>query len=60
MIAVAGQSIRIPWEACSQKLAAATDQQRAEADLSPGGYGMHWATIDEDLAVGPLVSANRT
>ena len=59
IISVAGKDVRIPWEHCSPKLGAATTQQRAEAELSPGGYGIHWPTIDEDLAVAPLVSANR-
>ena len=59
IIGVAGEDVRILWEHCSPKLADATPQQRAEAELSPGGYGIHWATIDEDLAVGPLVSASR-
>ncbi|MBT3200250.1 MAG: DUF2442 domain-containing protein [Phycisphaerales bacterium] len=57
VISVAGQDYRISWEQCSPKLAAATDQQRAEAELSPSGYGIHWSTIDEDLAVGTLISA---
>jgi len=59
IISVAGKDVRIPWEHCSPKLASATTQQRAEAELSPGGYGIHWPTIDEDLAVGALISANR-
>ena len=59
IIGLADGDVRIPWEHCSTKLAAATTQQRAEAELSPGGYGIHWPTIDEDLAVAPLVSANR-
>ncbi len=28
-------------------------QERAE--LSPGGYGIHWALLDEDLSLGGLV-----
>jgi hypothetical protein len=59
IIGVAGEDVRIAWENCSPKLAAATPQQRAEAELSPGGYGIHWPAIDEDLAVGTLISANR-
>ncbi len=59
IIGVAGGDIRISWEQCSPKLATATNRQRAEAELSPGGYGIHWPTIDEDLAVGAIVSASR-
>ncbi len=60
IICVGGRDVRISWECCSPKLAAATPQQRAEAELSPGGYGIHWRAIDEDLAVGTLLSTNRT
>jgi len=59
VIHLADREVRIPWDRCSDRLAAATPQQRAEAELSPGGYGIHWASIDEDLAVGGLVSANQ-
>ena len=59
IISVAGDDVRIPWERCSPTLAAATTQQRTEAELSPGGYGIHWPTIDEDLAVSTLISANQ-
>jgi hypothetical protein len=57
IIRVAGADIRIRWEDCSPKLASASPQQRTEAELSPGGYGIRWSSIDEDLAVGALISA---
>jgi hypothetical protein len=47
--------VRIPWEKCSKKLAAATEEQRLDAELSPGGYGIHWPLIDEDLSVNGLL-----
>ena len=60
IISVAGEDVRIRWEDCSPKLASARPQQRTEAELSPGGYGIHWSTIDEDLAVGALISSIQT
>ena len=48
-------SVRIPWEKCSERLARASLIERARAELSPSGYGIHWPLIDEDLAVGPLM-----
>ena len=60
IISVGGKDVRIPWEDCSPRLASATPQQRTEAELSPGGYGIHWSTIDEDLAVGTLISSIQT
>ena len=56
-IGLADREVRIPWEQCSPKLAAATTEQRLKAELSPGGYGIHWPLIDEDLSVNGLVRA---
>jgi hypothetical protein len=51
------ESISIPWEKCSERLAHASALERSRADLSPSGYGIHWPLLDEDLAVGPLLNA---
>ena len=48
--------VSIPWDQCSERLADASLAERTRAELSPSGYGIHWPLIDEDLAVGPLVS----
>ena len=48
--------VAIPWARCSPTLAAAGDTERTRAELSPSGYGIHWPLLDEDLAVGPLVT----
>jgi hypothetical protein len=45
----------VPWTECSSRLASAGSAERAIAELSPSGYGIHWPLLDEDLAVGPLV-----
>ena len=50
-------SVSIPWEDCSERLARASLIERSRAELSPSGYGIHWPLIDEDLAVGPLLSS---
>jgi len=47
--------LRIPWERCSPRLAAASEHERLLAELSPGGYGIHWPLIDEDLSVNGLL-----
>ena len=52
-----GQSVAIPWEKCSERLARASPTERDRAVLSPSGYGINWPLIDEDLAVGPLLRA---
>jgi hypothetical protein len=52
---VSGKKVRIPWKKCSPKLAAATVAQRVNAQLSPGGYGIHWPMLDEDLSINGLL-----
>jgi hypothetical protein len=49
------RKVRIPWEKCSKRLASATEQERLYAELSPGGYGIHWPLIDEDLSINGLL-----
>jgi len=55
IVVLADRRLRIPWGRCSKRLASATDLQRTTAELSPGGYGIHWPLIDEDLSVPGLV-----
>jgi hypothetical protein len=55
ILVLTGREVRIPWSQCSKVLAAATTQQRRQAVLSPGGYGIHWPLIDEDLSVDGLL-----
>ena len=55
VIQLVGRETRIPWAQCSPVLAGATADERRRAQLSPGGYGIHWPTLDEDLSIGGLV-----
>ncbi len=55
VIVLADREVRIPWGQCSPRLATASDEQRRQAELSPGGYGIHWPLIDEDLSIGGLL-----
>jgi hypothetical protein len=55
VIHLGDREVRIRWERCSPILAAATTDERRRAELSPGGYGIHWPRLDEDLSVGGLV-----
>jgi len=55
IIRLPDREVRIPWDQCSPILAAATTEQRRRAELSPGGYGIHWPLLDEDLSIGGLV-----
>ncbi len=55
VIGLVDREVRIPWERCSPILTAATADERRRAELSPGGYGIHWPMLDEDLSIGGLV-----
>jgi hypothetical protein len=55
VIVLADRQVRIPWAQCSPRLAAATAEQRRSAELSPGGYGVHWPALDEDLSITGLL-----
>ncbi len=56
LVLVLGErKVHLPWEKCSRRLASATESARMQAELSPGGYGIHWPLIDEDLSVNGLL-----
>lgn len=57
-IVVDVRMIQIPWKRCSKRLASATEKERLNAELFPGGYGIHWPLIDEDLSVNSLLRDN--
>jgi hypothetical protein len=38
----------------SDRLLNASPEQRANYEVSPFGYGIHWPDIEEDLAIDPL------
>lgn len=45
-----GREIAVPisW---FPRLVNATVQQRENLEISPGGYGIHWPEIDEDISI---------
>ena len=55
VLILSDREVRIPWSQCSQKLVEASPQEREHAELSPGGYGIHWPMIDEDLSISGLI-----
>jgi hypothetical protein len=57
VIRLADREVRVPWERCSPVVAAASADERRRAELSPGGYGIHWPILDEDLSIGGLVKS---
>ncbi len=56
LILVLGERrVCLPWKKCSRRLAGASEAERMRAELSPGGYGIHWPLIDEDLSINGLL-----
>jgi hypothetical protein len=55
VLVLGDRKVRIDWDKCSRALASATEAARFNAELSPGGYGIHWPLIDEDLSVNGLL-----
>jgi hypothetical protein len=50
-----GRAIAAPLLLWYPRLADATPGQRANWQVSGGGYGVHWPDIDEDLSVDGLL-----
>jgi hypothetical protein len=47
---VDGKDYEVDVAQLSTRLAAATPEQRANCEISPAGYGIHWPDVDEDLS----------
>lgn len=45
-----GREVSVPL-AWFSRLLNATPSQREACEISPGGYGIHWPEIDEDISV---------
>jgi len=55
VIHLVDRDVRIPWDRCSPILAVAAAEDRHRILVSPGGYGIHWPMLDEDLSISGLV-----
>jgi hypothetical protein len=55
MICMEGRDVVIPWENLPEKVKSAPERERCNAVLSPGGYGVHWPGLDEDLTIQGLM-----
>jgi hypothetical protein len=55
LLRVDGKDYQIEITRQSQRLAAATPEQRQNFVVSPSGYGIHWPDVDEDLSVDGLI-----
>ena len=55
---VDGQAISKSIADISPALARASDQQLAQFEVSPSGYGIHWPLLDEDVSVDGLLGVH--
>ena len=54
-LVVDGQRIQRDLKQISPALAAATEEEQKEFEVSPSGYGIHWKFIDEDISIDGLL-----
>lgn len=55
ILAVDGQIHRLPLGLVSDRLVNASLDDRKIYRIAPSGYGIHWPTLDEDLAINGLL-----
>ena len=54
-LSVDGQQYQVDIHQQSERLAAATQQEQENFQVSPTGYGIHWPDLDEDLSIDGLI-----
>jgi hypothetical protein len=54
---VDGRDYEVDVSTVSEQLARATPEERANFEVSPTGYGIHWPDLDEDLSIDGLTGA---
>jgi hypothetical protein len=52
---VGGITYTYKISAISERLTKATIEEKKNFTISPSGYGIHWASLDEDLSIQALV-----
>jgi hypothetical protein len=50
-----GKDLKVDLKSISLVLASANNKERAEFEVSPSGYGIHWPLIDEDISIDGLL-----
>ena len=54
-----GRTVSVPI-GCYPRLAAGTDSERDNFEISAAGYGVHWPDLDEDIGVEGLLLGKRS
>jgi len=55
VLTIDGGPKKFALEKVSLRLLNATESQRQAFEVSPSGYGIHWASIDEDISIDGLL-----
>lgn len=55
IITIDDEQRRFPLSRISSELLNATNSEREKYEVSPGGYGIHWPDLDEDLSIDGLL-----
>jgi len=59
-IQIDGKAYEFDLAKHSDRLAGASQAQREHVEVSPGGYGLHWPDLDEDLSIDGLLGVTHT
>ena len=59
LLKVDGRDYQIDLRQHSTKLATADPATKANFELSPSGYGIHWPELDEDLSIDGMIKAGK-
>lgn len=54
VVKVDGRTHEFPLEKVSPRLLSANVVKRSKFNISPGGYGIHWPLLDEDISINGL------
>jgi len=57
---VDGKDYRIDISSKAERLRNATQKQRENFEISPAGYGIYWADVDEDLSIDGLIGVKHS
>ena len=57
LLKVDGRDHRVDLRQHSKKLVSADDRIKANFEVSPSGYGIHWPELDEDLSIDGMIKA---
>lgn len=59
LLKVDGRNYKIDLRQHSKKLASADERTKMNFEISPSGYGIHWAELDEDLSIDGMIKPEK-